>query len=93
VFFGHIFNPLFFGAQNYLDTSVNLYGLPSDKSRDNCGHHVHEFHLSIIVILVCRPNCSDATDVFVRRTIFGMSWFDKHRCSSANFETQSMQKT
>jgi hypothetical protein len=32
-----------------------------------------EHHLSIEVILVCRPNHSDTTDVFMRRLVFGMS--------------------
>ena len=27
----------------------------------------------LVGIIVCGPNCSDATDVFVRETIFGMS--------------------
>lgn len=36
-FFGHIFNPLFLMAQNYLHTSIRLYGLASDESRDTSG--------------------------------------------------------
>jgi hypothetical protein len=54
-----MFNPLFLFTQNCPNTSIHLYGLPSDESRDTCGGR--------------RANCSAATDVFVRRPLFGMS--------------------
>jgi hypothetical protein len=67
--FGHYRQKLADGTRLKLVQPMTLVGVVDQNEEHRC---VRESHLSIEWSIVCRPNCLDATDVFMRKLILGM---------------------